>query len=167
MVFGLLHPPPTPRTPRHRLPCPRQVSKAYRKLSILVHPDKNPGEEAREAFEALNEAHRMLKDKDKLVGALRSCCAVIVRLVCCAVAVLWLCCAALSVAVLCCAVLLLPPPLLPPPTRLPTRLPLLRRRHGQLTSPHDIASPCRRRASWRSTWRRRSGGPRPPWHLRR
>ncbi|KAL4423006.1 hypothetical protein ABPG77_005486 [Micractinium sp. CCAP 211/92] len=48
-----------------------EVSKAYRKLSILVHPDKNPGEEARLAFEALNEAHRALKDKDKLEGILK------------------------------------------------------------------------------------------------
>jgi hypothetical protein len=47
---------------------PAQVSKAYRKLSVLVHPDKNPGEEAREAFEALNEAHRLLKDPGQLVG---------------------------------------------------------------------------------------------------
>lgn len=45
-----------------------EVSRAYRKLSILVHPDKNPGEAARRAFEALNEAHRALKDRDKLVG---------------------------------------------------------------------------------------------------
>ena len=44
------------------------MSRAYRKLSILVHPDKNPGQEARDAFEALNEAHRALKDRDKLVG---------------------------------------------------------------------------------------------------
>lgn len=48
-----------------------EVSKAYRKLSILVHPDKNPGEEARRAFEALNEAHRALKDRDKLEGILK------------------------------------------------------------------------------------------------
>ncbi len=53
----------------HPTPGTAQVSRAYRKLSILVHPDKNPGEEAREAFEALNEAHRALKDKDKLVRA--------------------------------------------------------------------------------------------------
>lgn len=43
-----------------------EISKAYRKLSILVHPDKNPGEDARKAFEALNEAHRFLKDAGKL-----------------------------------------------------------------------------------------------------
>ena len=48
-----------------------QVSKAYRKLSVLVHPDKNPGDAARAAFEALNEAHRLLKDASKLVGAAR------------------------------------------------------------------------------------------------
>ena len=48
---------------------PAEVSRAYRKLSILVHPDKNPGEEARAAFEALNEAHRALKDPGKLVGS--------------------------------------------------------------------------------------------------
>lgn len=45
-----------------------EVSKAYRRLSVLVHPDKNPGEDARKAFEALNEAHRVLKDADKRVG---------------------------------------------------------------------------------------------------
>jgi hypothetical protein len=38
-------------------------------MSVLVHPDKNPGPEAREAFERLNEAHRLLKDQGKLVGA--------------------------------------------------------------------------------------------------
>lgn len=48
---------------------PAAVSKAYRRLSVLVHPDKNPGEEARQAFEALNEAHRMLKDPSKLVSS--------------------------------------------------------------------------------------------------
>mmetsp|Transcript_17372 Transcript_17372/g.29762 ORF Transcript_17372/g.29762 Transcript_17372/m.29762 type:complete len:249 (-) Transcript_17372:215-961(-) len=47
------------------------VSRAYRKLSVLVHPDKIPGEEAREAFEALNEAHRILKDPGRLEEVLR------------------------------------------------------------------------------------------------
>lgn len=35
---------------------------------MLVHPDKNPGDNAREAFEALNEAHRQLRDRGGLVG---------------------------------------------------------------------------------------------------
>lgn len=42
------------------------VSRAYRKLSVLVHPDKNPGAEAREAFDYLNQSHRILKDAGKL-----------------------------------------------------------------------------------------------------
>ncbi|PSC70653.1 molecular chaperone [Micractinium conductrix] len=50
---------------------PLEVSKAYRKLSVLVHPDKNPGDAARAAFEALNEAHRLLKDASKLEGILK------------------------------------------------------------------------------------------------
>jgi DnaJ family protein C protein 8 len=33
-----------------------------------VHPDKNPGQEARMAFEALNQAHRALKDPNTLVS---------------------------------------------------------------------------------------------------
>lgn len=44
------------------------ISRAYRRLSVFVHPDKpanqnNP--DAREAFERLNEAHRILKDPAK------------------------------------------------------------------------------------------------------
>mmetsp|Transcript_14202 Transcript_14202/g.42894 ORF Transcript_14202/g.42894 Transcript_14202/m.42894 type:complete len:285 (+) Transcript_14202:496-1350(+) len=46
---------------------PADISRAYRRLSVLVHPDKFSGDEAkqkdaREAFEALNEAHRMMRD---------------------------------------------------------------------------------------------------------
>ena len=47
-----------------------EVSKAYRRLSVLVHPDKNPGPEAREAFECLNEAHRLLRSRGQLVRVL-------------------------------------------------------------------------------------------------
>lgn len=71
--FRLLELPP-PGVDALGRPCwditPAQVSKAYRKLSILVHPDKNPGAEARQAFEELNEAHRTLKDPNKLEGIL-------------------------------------------------------------------------------------------------
>ncbi|KAK9865745.1 hypothetical protein WJX84_002872 [Apatococcus fuscideae] len=38
------------------------VSKAFRRLSVHVHPDKNPDPEARAAFEALSSAHRQLRD---------------------------------------------------------------------------------------------------------
>ncbi|PNW71747.1 hypothetical protein CHLRE_16g671329v5 [Chlamydomonas reinhardtii] len=49
-----------------------EVGKAYRKLSIVVHPDKNPGDdEARRAFEVLNKAHRMLKDPTSREDVLR------------------------------------------------------------------------------------------------
>lgn len=48
-----------------------EISKAYRKLSILVHPDKNPGDDARQAFEALNRAHRTLKDEGQLETILK------------------------------------------------------------------------------------------------
>ena len=44
------------------------ISKAYRKLSALVHPDKNPQTDARLAFEALNKAHRALRDPGTLVS---------------------------------------------------------------------------------------------------
>ena len=46
------------------------ISKAYRRLSVLVHPDKNPGEDARKAFEALNETYRKLRDPSQLVSML-------------------------------------------------------------------------------------------------
>eukprot|EP00798_Chlamydomonas_sp_ICE-L_P020689 gene20689-27486_t len=55
------------------------VSKAYRKLSVLVHPDKNPGEDARKAFEALNETHRILKDPGRLEEVMRDAAAKAVR----------------------------------------------------------------------------------------
>lgn len=47
---------------------PEDVSRAYRRLSVLVHPDKNPGEDARTAFEALSHAQRILKDRGGLVS---------------------------------------------------------------------------------------------------
>jgi hypothetical protein len=46
------------------------ISKAYRRLSVLVHPDKNPGEDARKAFEALNDTYRKLRDPSQLVSML-------------------------------------------------------------------------------------------------
>eukprot|EP00003_Mantamonas_plastica_P031305 TRINITY_DN8098_c0_g1_i2.p1 TRINITY_DN8098_c0_g1~~TRINITY_DN8098_c0_g1_i2.p1 ORF type:complete len:352 (+),score=106.49 TRINITY_DN8098_c0_g1_i2:64-1056(+) len=43
-----------------------QIKKSYRKLSLLVHPDKNRGlENAQEAFEAVNRAHKILMDEEQ------------------------------------------------------------------------------------------------------
>lgn len=48
-----------------------EISKAYRKLAVLVHPDKNPGDEARQAFEALKQASRSLQDAGELEKILK------------------------------------------------------------------------------------------------
>lgn len=43
-----------------------EIKKAYRKLAVKYHPDKNPGDKEAEAkFKEINEAHDVLADKQK------------------------------------------------------------------------------------------------------
>ena len=43
-----------------------EIKKAYRKLAVQYHPDKNPGDkEAEEKFKLINEAYAILSDEEK------------------------------------------------------------------------------------------------------
>lgn len=53
-------------TPCLTHPCQAEVRKAYMKLALQLHPDKNPGDESAAAkFQTLQKVYSILSDADR------------------------------------------------------------------------------------------------------
>ena len=46
----------------HRTAMPAELKKCYRRMSLLLHPDKNPRESAARAFKRVADAYAVLSD---------------------------------------------------------------------------------------------------------
>lgn len=49
----------------HRAASPDEIRRAYRKLAVRLHPDRNPGAESESRFRGLSEAYAVLSDAEK------------------------------------------------------------------------------------------------------
>lgn len=50
------------------------ISKNYKRLCLLVHPDKNPGERAHQAFQNLTKVYKILLDEGQRSEVLKDAC---------------------------------------------------------------------------------------------
>lgn len=60
-------------TGKSTLACPQEeIKKAYRKLALLLHPDKSSAPDAQEKFQQLQRVYSVLSDPDKCASNLQT-----------------------------------------------------------------------------------------------